>query len=106
MAGRFLESRGHSVFTVASPFGVTAIVTRERPEVAVLDAMMPALGGEAVARFLGALPEHERPRIVFYSALPLDQLRAMAARVPGSSYVSKTSSLDALAAAVEARKTK
>jgi CheY-like chemotaxis protein len=96
MAARFLESRGVEVHTSTSPFGVSAIVISEKPDIVVLDVMMPALGGEVLARFLGSVPEEDRPVIVFYSAMPAHELTELAARVPGTRCVQKTAGLAAL----------
>ncbi len=100
MAARFLESRGVEVHTSPSPFGVSGIVHGERPDVVILDVMMPALDGEALARFLGSLPEEQRPAILFYSAMPEDDLSARAARVPGAHWVAKPAGLAALYSAL------
>jgi DNA-binding response OmpR family regulator len=99
MTERFLASRGVEVHTSPSPFGVSSIVLNERPDVVVLDVMMPALGGEALARFLRSLPDDDRPAILFYSAMPAHDLAQIAARVPHARSIEKTAGLAALYAA-------
>src|SRR4029077_9721441 len=66
-----LELEGHQVVGEAAD-GVAAIaVTCEfRPDVLVLDMMMPAGGGEDVLRRLGGKVPSQRPVVIAYSASP------------------------------------
>ncbi len=98
MVRRYLEAKGLEVITTDSPFGVTAIVSREDPDVVILDIMMPALDGETVARFIRE--SGGGARIVFYSAINESELRALVERVPGSVSIPKTASLATLHKAV------
>jgi len=96
MVSRFLEAKGFSVVVTSSPFEVTRLLREQEPDVVVLDVMMPALDGEAVAKFIrGEWPE-ERPQILFYSAIDDERLQLLAGRVPGSTAVAKTAGLGAL----------
>src|SRR4051812_45429735 len=75
MLTRMLEHRGHSVFSANSPFGVSALVLRELPDVVILDVMMPGLEGPALATLINNLPLKKRPQIVLWSAMDEDRLR-------------------------------
>ena len=70
-----LEHRGHRVVGCASPFGVSAVVLREAPDLVVLDVMMPGLDGPALSEVLRNLPLKKRPYIVLWSAMDADKLR-------------------------------
>jgi CheY-like chemotaxis protein len=100
MLKRFLTSRGADVAASASPFGVGNIVVRHKPTVLVLDVAIPALDGEQLWALLAssAMP---RTSVVFYSALTLEALAALTARVPESESVSKSAGLNALWEAIQ-----
>jgi DNA-binding response OmpR family regulator len=100
MVQRYLQAKGLTVITTDSPFGVNALLREENPDVVILDVMMPALDGETVARFIRDSGDGLEPPIVFYSAIGESELRALAARVPGSASLPKTASLESLHAAV------
>ena len=75
MLTRMLEHRGHAVFSCAGPFGVSAMILRESPDVVILDVMMPGLEGPQLATLIHNLPLTRRPQIVLWSAMDEDQLR-------------------------------
>jgi len=75
MLSRLLSSRGHEVHECGSPFGVSAVILRELPDLVVLDVMMPGLDGRNLAEVITRLPLSQPPRIVFWSATAEDQLR-------------------------------
>ena len=50
IARRMLESRGYEVVALRSPFAFGAALTRERPDLALVDAFMPALQGDQLVR--------------------------------------------------------
>jgi DNA-binding response OmpR family regulator len=75
MLERLLQHRGHTVQTCATPFGVSALILRDPPDLVVLDVMMPGLEGPALAALINNLPLKRRPQIVLWSAMDEDQLR-------------------------------
>ena len=99
---RFLAQRGLDVITSDSPLGITPIVRHERPDVVVLDVMMPAIGGTTLATFLRKLTPMENVPIILYSAMDEEKLRALA-RQNGLEYVSKADGLPALLDAIQTR---
>jgi two-component system OmpR family response regulator len=98
MVARYLGAQNVQVLCASSPFGVSTTVKREKPDVVVLDVMMPALSGDQLAKLLASL-DHRAP-IVFYSAMDESELEALTRRVDGTRYVLKTAGLEALLATV------
>jgi DNA-binding response OmpR family regulator len=47
-----LENAGYAVVASSSPFGVSALVAKERPELVLLDVGMPALSGSKLAELV------------------------------------------------------
>jgi DNA-binding response OmpR family regulator len=101
--GSYLTERGYQVVSASSPFGVSALILRHRPAVAVLDVMMPGLDGERLAEVLSYQPAIDQPAIIFYSAMEEEELYLLSKRRPGSSYVHKSDGLARLLAAIEQR---
>jgi CheY-like chemotaxis protein len=90
MIVKLAEHRGHEVSSCGSPFGVSAMIMREQPDVVVLDVMMPGLSGVALAEIIKRMDLPTRPHIVLWSAMEDEQLLSEGARL-GVSVVSKSS---------------
>jgi DNA-binding response OmpR family regulator len=86
---KLLEHRGHAVHSCLTPFGVSALVLRESPDVVVLDVMMPGLDGPGLAELIRRLPLGKPPKIVLWSAIDEDRLRSLG-RETGLQVLSKT----------------
>jgi DNA-binding response OmpR family regulator len=98
---RYLRTRGLEVVTSSSSLGVSSLVRRHVPSIIVLDVMMPALDGSALARVLQSHGSAGTTPIIFYSAVDEEQLYAMTQSTPGASYVPKSDGLEALYAAIQ-----
>ena len=98
MVSRYLGSKGIDVLTSTHGFDLATLLARRTPAAVVLDVMLPALAGSALARTVRKLAP--RVPIVFYSAVPEDKGVALANTVPGSRFVPKTSGLGALHRAI------
>ncbi len=103
-AETYLTAHGLRVVSHTSPFGVGPLMSQHKPEVAVLDVMMPGLDGEQVLQFLqkqaGAAP---LPPVLFYSAMAEEQLHQLCKKHPGTAYVPKSDGLPALLSAIRRR---
>ena len=100
MIVKLLEHRGHAVTHCGTPFGVSAMVVREQPEVVVLDMMMPGLSGAALAEIISRLELAVRPHVILWSAMEDHQLAAEGRRL-GVQVVSKGERPSALVSAIE-----
>ena len=90
----FLRCEGFRILPQPGPFGVTALVNRERPDAVVLDIMMPGLSGDGLGK---VIRDNSYVPIIFFSAMPEEQLRDIAERTPGASYVLKSEGISYLA---------
>ena len=93
---RNLRSRGIRVVTTGEAIGVSRLLREEAPDVVVLDINMPALNGDALARLIRAQRPAATLPIIFFSAKDEDELAELAAKVEGTSYVSKSAGPEAL----------
>jgi DNA-binding response OmpR family regulator len=97
---QFLGQHGLNVIMADSPLGVSSLVLRQRPAVIVLDVMMPALDGGALAKLLRSVGGGETVPIVFFSSMEEEQLYELARQTEGATYVLKSDGLPALHAAI------
>jgi DNA-binding response OmpR family regulator len=102
MTARYLRAKGFDVITSTSSLGIGALVLRHHPAAVVLDLMMPALDGEALARLLRGQRSTSGVAIVLHSAAPRDQVASAAARCGAAAFVMKGDGLAALHAAIRA----
>ena len=89
MMSKFLVHRGHAVRTCATPFGVSAQIVRDTPDVVVLDVMMPGLGGSALANLISKLELERPPLVILWSAMDDVALAEAAADAGGLPWISK-----------------
>lgn len=89
-----LEADGYE--TVAARDGVAALeaVREHRPNVVLLDVMMPVLDGWSVLETLRSLPEQDRPRVVILSARASRDDRAKAEELGADAFVAKPFNVD------------
>ena len=98
---KLLQHRGHEVLTCATPFGVSATIVRDLPEVVVIDVMMPGLGGPALVTLIGKLELQRRPKLILWSAIDDDALRVAAREAGGVATLSKGMRASEFATAIE-----
>lgn len=96
-----LESAGFEVLTRDGAFGTSAYILREQPDVVVLDVDMPGLRGDKIAELLTKNPSRRVPKLILYSSLDEEELRAAAQRCGAIGYVTKTGLIGNLVRAVE-----
>ncbi len=63
-----LVEQGYRVITTTRPAEAVEIASREHPQVAILDVMMPEMDGFTLARALLRLPEIGKMPIIFLTA--------------------------------------
>ena len=99
-----LEEGGHQVVTTDSPFGFSALLREENPDLALVDVSMPCLRGDKLVeiahRHVSSVPVGEfadsppssrrRCPIVLYSNRPLRELRQLAARCGAAGFIQKS----------------
>jgi len=100
-AETYLTKSGMKVVSHSSPFGVGPLMNQHKPDVAVLDVMMPGLDGEQVFQFLEKQATEALPPVIFYSAMAEEPLHQLCKRRPGTSYVLKSDGLRALHSAIQ-----
>lgn len=89
----FLERRGYRVLPQSGPFGVTALIRREKPDAVVLDVMMPGLSGDSLSAIIR---DNSDVPILYFSSMPEEQLRDVTYKTLGATYVLKSEGLEYL----------
>ena len=91
-----LEAEGFQTF--AARDGRTALdeLRQHRPQLMLLDIMMPVMDGWSVLQKIRDLPETERPRVVVVSARATLRDRAKAAELGAIAFVAKPFNVDDL----------
>lgn len=89
-----LEGRGFQVETTTNPIGFNLALTKSRPQVALVDVMMPALRGdillEIASRYRSSDAAEGAPcRMYLHSSLPEETLREMTARCGADDFLRK-----------------
>lgn len=93
-----LEERGYSVIAISSPIGFSNLLRKEKPDLALVDVMMPGLKGDKLAEI--AIERGAPCPIVLFSDRPAAEL-AKAAKASGvAGYICKTADMDALVRSV------
>jgi CheY-like chemotaxis protein len=91
-----LEAEGYRTFAARDGVAALEEVREHRPELMLLDIMMPVMDGWSVLEQLRELPEDERPRVVVVSARSSLRDRAKAAELGADAFVAKPFSVDDL----------
>jgi DNA-binding response OmpR family regulator len=101
MMATMLRHRGHEVQTCATPFGVSALVVRDKPEVVVLDVMMPGLGGASLAALVAKIEVEPRPQVILWSAIDDEALAKTGRQAGNVPTISKAMRASEIAEAIE-----
>lgn len=64
----WLQSAGHVVTTRHGALGTSALVLRDKPDVAILDVNMPGLAGDAIARLIQNGTAEFKPTVMLVTA--------------------------------------
>jgi len=101
MMSRMLQHRGHLVHTCDTPFGVSAQIVRDPPDIVVLDVMMPGLGGSALATLIAKLELDRPPKVILWSAMDDTALAEAAHEAGDLPWVSKAMRASEIASEIE-----
>ena len=85
----FLELDGHRVLTAPDGEAALSLVSRERPDLVLLDVMLPGLDGFAVCRTLKAAPETFFVPVIILTALKSTDDRVKGAAAGADEFLSK-----------------
>jgi two-component system, cell cycle response regulator len=101
LMSRVLSALGHIPLTALTAEEGLAMALRERPDVVLLDIVLPGMDGHQVMRLMKAAPELARTPIIALTALttPGHPTRALAEGFDG--YLQKPIDLERVAAAIE-----
>jgi DNA-binding response OmpR family regulator len=102
LAGIILEGEGYKVHTASD--GVLAkryLFSGVKPSLIIVDALMPNLGGDEVAKLLRENAATESVPILFISGLSAEELDELAQKTGANGYLTKPFSFDQLTEAVQ-----
>jgi len=91
-----LEAEGYQTLSARDGRSALDEVRRHRPELMLLDIMMPVMDGWSVLEELQTLPASERPRVVVVSARASLRDRAKAVELGADAFVPKPFNMDDL----------
>ncbi len=91
-----LEAEGYQTFSARDGRAALDEVREHRPNVMLLDIMMPVMDGWSVLEELRSVPDEERPRVVVVSARTSLRDRAKAAELGADAFVPKPFNVDEL----------
>jgi len=84
-----LEAEGYRTLEARDGRAALEEIRQRRPDLVLLDVMMPVMDGWSVLEELQVLPEEERPRVVVVSARASLRDRAKAAELGADAFVAK-----------------
>jgi len=85
-----LDCRGYEVFTAPSADAADAIIySSARPDIIILDVMMPVLDGDKKARILKSDDSTKEIPILLMSSKPEDELAVLASESGSDGYIRK-----------------
>lgn len=84
-----LVKEGYSVITAGNGEEGVAMAHKEKPELVILDIMMPKMDGVEVCRNLRSKPEFDKTIIVFLTAREEDYSQIAALDIGGDDYITK-----------------
>lgn len=95
-----LETAGFEVSTLDSVFELSIAIKRDRPDVILLDVMMPALRGDRAAAILKQHGFSRDIPVILHSSKDAAELEAMATRAGVQGFVTKSGDFDQLLAEI------
>jgi len=93
-----LQAEGYETFSARDGRSALEEIRQHRPNLMLLDIMMPVMDGWSVLEQMQALPVEDRPRVVVVSARSSLRDRAKAAELGADAFVPKPFNVDDLLA--------
>ena len=93
-----LEAEGYRTFSARDGRGALDEIRAQRPDVVLLDIMMPIMDGWSVLEEMRDLPERDRPRVIVLSARSSARDRAKAEELGADRFLAKPFNMDDLLA--------
>jgi CheY-like chemotaxis protein len=87
----WLETAGYRVTTREVAVGTAAAIHELRPDVALIDVLMPGIRGDDLARMLKRHPLTRNVAIILYSSLAAEELRPLIMLTGALGVIEKTS---------------
>ncbi len=92
-----LEDDGHTIFTARNGIEANKIIfSQDKPDLILLDVMMPLLDGEKVVRAFRQSDISRNIPIVFFSTKSEDELKALVEKYETKGYIRKPVEADQL----------
>jgi twitching motility two-component system response regulator PilH len=95
-----LEKSGHIVFTAENGEAGVALAVKERPDVVLMDVVMPGLNGFQATRQLSKLPETAHIPVIIVTTKDQQTDRVWGMRQGAKAYLSKPVTPDVLSLAM------
>jgi len=99
----FLESRGYEVLQANTGKEALKVVSESRPNLVLLDVMMPKMDGFWLCRVLKSDPKLQHIPVIFLTAKDDAQSRIEGQKCGGDDYLTKPFDLDALNLRIKAQ---
>jgi CheY-like chemotaxis protein len=77
VAAEWLRAAGHQVTTREEALGTTVDIAAHRPDVVLIDVLMPGLRGDDLVRLIKRHPATRGTPVILHSSLELDGLRPL-----------------------------
>lgn len=94
-----LSEVGYLVHTTSSAFGATQLVDEHRPEVVVIDVMLPAIPGPRIAELVRE--RMKKVKVILYSSKDDAELKQIAKECDADAWLKKSDKYDTLLAEVK-----
>ena len=88
ITGRYLENAGFEVISRSRPIGTTAEIFRMKPDLVLLDVLMPGLTGDKLTKIIRQ--SDKETKIVLFSGKENNELRKLSRECGADGYIKKT----------------
>jgi two-component system OmpR family response regulator len=96
-----LEGSGYRVVELATPFGFSHALNRERPDLVLVDVDMPAISGDQLVTIAKNHKLHRCP-MVLHSNSPVERLQSLVQQSGAAGYIVKDGNAESLLRSVAA----